>query len=674
MTPEDIASKLRFGSELHGKVREAILERYRMSQRALARRHEKWRKDEERHQAYLPETEAEKARAQLRDNTGQAQQTNLVVPYTYAIQMTIHTYLSGVYLGRDPIFQFEGLDSTGSANKMGLEAAIRWTLKQGKSAVRYYLHLMDVCKYGIGITGGYWEEETVRFSQKVSKPQMVGSYAVPGTEEVTFEKREHLKFAGTRVVNIRPFNFYPDTRRSLFDYQKGEFLVIKIEDMAIQDVMESDMYFNKENVAKTRRGAQDDQGSTNIDRPIRHDDYWHPFDKNAMGVRPAHEAHIWINPKEWGLGTSTRKELWVFTLFDDEVIIEAQPCDYMHGEFPYDAQFSEMNAHDLGLRSPGESVEQLQHLLDWLVNSHYYNVRKSLNDQFLVDPSLVRVKDLKDPAPGKLILMKPEGYGMGMLNQAVQQFKTVDVTASHLNDMGMVTEMMQKASGAMENVMGMQSPGSRRSAAESRSADAFSVNRLKTLADFGSEGYWGPHAIKHVQNMQQHMDKTLQVRISGDSIADMGGKGLKSILEITPEQIVGAYEYVPVDGTLPIDRFAQAQMWKEFVMMGAQFPGVLETYDMGGLFTWVGEMQGMRGLRNFKLDVTDDEILLAQLKAGNMVSNEDFNTALSGSGERFGSAPPASGGGASAPQEAEGGGGLSLVDGGAGQVADVPSQ
>ena len=668
MQPDDVKRALRFGGKEHERVREAIRERYRMSKRALETRHTKWRADEARFQAFVPETEAEANRKALRATTGQPQQTNLIVPYTYAIQMTMHTYLSSVYLGRDPIFQFEGTDSGGAAGKMALESAIRWTLKQGKSVPRYYLHLMDLSKYGMAVTGSYWEERFVRYKKKVSGFRKVGPFQVPDTEEIRYVEAEHLKFAGTRVYNVRPFNFFPDTRRSLFDYQEGEFCIVRIDDMSMQDVMEGDQYFNKEFASRSRRGQHDDPGHSATDRPIRDDDFYEPMGKWALGVRPAIEAHIWIQPKKWGLGDEDKRELWVFTLFDDEIIVEAQPCDYMHGEFPYDMQVSEMNAHDLGLRSPGETVEQLQYLLDWLVNAHYYNVRKALNDQFLVDPSMVRVKDLKDPEPGNLILLKPEAYGMGQLDQAVRQFKTVDVTASHLNDLGVVGSMMQRASGVMDNVMGMQSPNSRRSATEAQAANSMSINRLKTLADFGSEMYWGPHAIKHVQNMQQYMDKTLQVRISGDSLADARGKGLKGMMEITPEDIVGAYEFQPVDGTLPIDRMAQAQMWKEMVMLGAQLPGVMETYDMGGIYTWVGEMMGLRGLRNFKLQVTDEEVLLAQLKAGVMVGHDDYQSNLRGPGEGFtgGGGGPEDGAVPSTPTD--GGAGLSLVETGVNEL------
>ncbi len=668
MDDEQIRRTLRFGTRAHEKIREAIRERYRMSQRALQKRHEKWRQDEARFQAYLPEPEAEKERRLKRELTGQAQQTQLIVPYTYAIQMTMHTYLASVYLGRDPIFQFEGLDSSGAAGKMALESAIRWTLKQGKSTPRYYLHLMDLAKYGMAVTGSYWEERFVKFKKKVSGFRQVGPFQIPDTEVVRYEEAEHLKFAGTRIYNVRPFNFFPDTRRSLYDYQEGEFCIVRLDDMAVQDIMEGGQYFNKEFAERSRRGQHDDPGHPSTDRPIRDDDFYEPMGRWALGVRPGLEAHIWIQPKKWELGDSDERELWVFTLYDDEVIVEAQPCDYMHGEFPYDMQVSEMNAHDLGLRSMGETVEQLQYLLDWLINAHYYNVRKALNDQFLVDPSLVRVKDLKDPNPGNLILMRPEAYGLNALDQAVRQFKTVDVTASHLNDVGMVSQMMQRASGVMDNVMGVASPSSRRSATEARSDDAMSVNRLRTIADFGSEMYWSPHANRHVSNMQQYMDLTLRVRVSGDTLADHQGKGLQKLMEVTPEDIVGAYEYMPVDGTLPIDRIAQAQMWKEMVMLGAQLPGVLETYDLGGIYTWTGEMMGMRGLRNFKLQVTDDEVLLAQLKAGTMVNNGDFGGSLSGSSEGFGNAAGTTGSGSNPSPEADAGPGLSLVAGGVGEV------
>jgi hypothetical protein len=42
-------------------------------------------------------------------------------------------------------------------------------------------------------------------------------------------------------------------------------------------------------------------------------------------------------------------------------------------------------------------------------------------------------------------------------------------------------------------------------------------------------------------------------------------------------------------------------------------------YDLGGIFTWVAQLAGMKNINQFKIQVTPDQVLAAQMQQGNMV-------------------------------------------------------
>ena len=83
--------------------------------------------------------------------------------------------------------------------------------------------------------------------------------------------------------------------------------------------------------------------------------------------------------------------------------------------------------------------------------------------------------------------------------------------------------------------------------------------------------------------------------------------------------IAGFYDFVPVDGTLPIDRFAQANLWKELLTGLYQVPQIAMSYDLGGIFAWMAQLAGLKNITQFR--IMPDQQLAQQVQAGNMVPN-----------------------------------------------------
>ena len=90
-------------------------------------------------------------------------------------------------------------------------------------------------------------------------------------------------------------------------------------------------------------------------------------------------------------------------------------------------------------------------------------------------------------------------------------------------------------------------------------------------------------------------------------------------IDVSPEAIQGFFDYVPVDGTLPVDRFAQATLWRELFLTMVKIPGLAEQFDMARIFAWVAQLTGLKNINQFRREVVPDEQIERDAKRGNVV-------------------------------------------------------
>jgi hypothetical protein len=173
--------------------------------------------------------------------------------------------------------------------------------------------------------------------------------------------------------------------------------------------------------------------------------------------------------------------------------------------------------------------------------------------------------------------------------------------------------MIQRVTGVNDSLMGMVNSG-RKTATEVRSSTTFGINRLKTVTEYMSAVGMGPWTQQIVQTTQQLYDQDRKYKIVGD-LAQFGDK----YLNVTPEQIAGFYDYVPVDGTLPVDRFAQVNLWQNLMGQAAQVPQIMQQYDFAKIFAFVAQLAGLKNINQFKVSVVPDAMMQQAVQAGNSV-------------------------------------------------------
>lgn len=601
MSNYELNADVPFGRPLHERIVSRLRAYLKSSQQKISERYTKWRQSEDLFLAYVKETEEDARRREKREQEGIQTYSQIAVPYSYAMLLTAHTYWSSVFMGRNPVNQFTGRHGETQQQIQALEALVDYQVQVGEMLVPYYNWLLDVGKYGVGVVSCYWTEEKSMIAKYEMVPETWAGVEVPGTSKKQRIEMEATAYAGNKLMNVRPYDWRPDPRVSLANFQKGEFCG-HLAYPTWNDLLRGDQYINRDalKLLKDRRGSSErETGSGNISLPdwdgstSSHSSYFEG--RNQPTTVECFEVVVELVPSEWGLGESERLEKWVFTLAIQDVVIRARPLGCWHNKFPYQVLQYEVDAYSYQSRGMMEVMKPLNEVMNWLVNSHFFNVRKALNDTLIVDPSRVTLKDLKDGGPGKIIRLTPAAYGTDP-KTAVTQLGMQDITRSHLADMQLAGEMMQRTSGVTDNIMGLLDPGGRKTATEVRTSSNFGINRLKTAAEYFSALGFAPLAQMLVQNTQQYYDLEQKFKIAGDLLM-----GNEKFLMVKPEMIQGFYDFVPVDGTLPVDRFAQANLWKEILMGAAQMPFLAQSYDLGGIFQWMAQLAGLKNITQFKL-------------------------------------------------------------------------
>lgn len=628
----ELKKLLKFGNQHHQFIRDAVIKRKNFSEDKMSNRYERWRQDEESFIFYMPEKDVDAQRRTKRESGGAPEFTTLKIPYDYAVLMSAHTYWTSVFLGRDPIFQYAGREGQSQDATLAMEALINHQLVAGRAIPPLYIWLLDVGKYGLGIVGDFWDKEQTVCAKTVDVPdEYLGIQLGTFTKEI--QRVMVNGYEGNKLYNVRPYDFYPDPRVTMLNLQEGEFCGRRLAVGWNQIIKRAaaGKYFNINELRRSRSKSfrSTEKGSSQVERPLRPGDAtW--VEHMDMSHVELIEMYVEIIPKAWKLGDSSFPEIWVFTLANEDIIIGAQPLGLYHSKFPFSALELEPDGYAMFKRSLLEIAKPMTDVITWLVNTHFYNTRKSLNDMFIVDPSRVVMKDMLDPNPGKIIRTKEEFYGQDV-RTAISQFPTSNVTQAHMGDVQSVANMLQRVTGVNDSLMGLSNQKGRQTAAEVRTSSAFGVNRLKTTAEWFSATGFTDLSYMMVANSQQLYDQEKKVRIAGDMWNYKGGQ---RFLNVSPDMIAGNWDFVPVDGTLPIDRFAQVNMWSQLLQQMSTSPQVMQQFDLGRVFSWVAQLGGLKNINQFKIEANDPIALQQQAQAGNVVpingANAEGNSSENG--------------------------------------------
>lgn len=627
-------------SSLHQMLATRLMSRVKYAMRRQGDQHTRWQKAEDSVLAYVPESDLDTSRRSARENRGEPKYTTIKLPYSFAVLMSYHTYVTSVFFGRSPIHQFSGRHGESEQQVQALEALISYQVEVGRLLGPYYLQFYDAGKYGVGVLEEYWANDEIQFSSIQEQADEMNPEGPPVKVQVRVKMPG---YSGNRVNNISPFDFLPDPRVPVGRFQEGEFVAVR-KRLSWETIVRrraQGFYMNTDQLGSyEHRSTDGGGGSAHLVRPDHTENVTlDEGDSKHPALVTVYEVHISLIPSEWKLGNSDFPEKWVFTITDDfGTIIGCQPHGAAHGEFPFSVIESEIEAYGSWNRGVIDVLEPIQNTMDWLINTHFFNVRAALNNQFIIDPSKIVAKDAEDGGPGFRYRLRPEAYGTDV-RSFFHQIPVQDVTRGNISDVQMMLGFGERITGVNDQIMGVLAQGGRKTATEVRTSTGFGVNRQKTIAEYISHTGFSAHSQRLVQNSQQHYDAMKKLRIVGTLAQDMGDQALRRFLDVRPDDIQGFYDFVPVDGTLPVDRLAMANMWKELLLQMRNVPGLLLRYDLGRIFSYVANLMGVRNIGQFKIELGSPAALMQQAQAGNIVP---LSSKTSGPGNKPSGVPASS--------------------------------
>jgi len=624
---------IKHGTDKHKKILEALNARYQMSDTEMGKRRKVWEESDDEFSAVMPVREADQLRKGERSK-GDPQYVTLQIPYSYASLLSAHTYWTSALFARDPVLQFTARHGEPEMNVKAVEALMHYQTTIGQHLAPYYVWTADAGRYGLGVIWQYWEKEINYIASYEEVEEKLGNTVIEGSKRQLKTVKAVTGYEGMRLMNVRPHDYLPDTRVPLTNPERGEFVGRKVQlywngitkkKITGQYIEENCGVVKELMKGKSSSGRDDTRGvlpELTVDGGS---------DQTLISGIDGYEMIVELIPKEWKLGTTEYPEKWVFTVVDKKVIIEARPYGVLHNKFPVDILEPEIEGYTLHKRGLLDIGRPLNDTMNWLVNSHYYNVRQSLEGEVVFDPTRISARDVLDPNPGKRIRVMPQGYGQDIRSMIHTIHGTADVTKTHMHDQQFMESLMQRTLGISDSVMGMLSPGSRKTATEVRTASSSSVNRMKTIVEYFSAVGFSSCSQKMLQTSQQMYDAEKKFRLVGDQMFNT-----EQFIDVSPEAIAGSFDFVAVDGSLPIDRFAMVNMWTSLFAQVRNLPSqVAQGLDFSRIFEWVANMGGMKNIRQFRVEVVPDAAVEQQRQAGNVVNAGDLN----GRGNRSGGSP-----------------------------------
>jgi len=612
-------------SEFHEKLRSKIWQRAIDSRKVMSKRYDSWNEVDKVLTTYIPASVVEKE-VKKKDSR---KPISIIFPYSYSNLESLLTYMI-VAFGQDPMFQYEGVEADDTIGAMLMELVIRLHCIKNKVLLKLHTILRDNFAYGIGIGIPEW---TTRYGKTPIKSNTKS--VDESNQESTQQMINYiygLTFEGNSLNNIDPYLWLPDPSVSSDSLQEGEFCGWIERDNYMNMLSEES---NDKGIFNVRylKARTDKRSSLATDNSMREKKFGGSSKTNRGGMvsttNPVDNICMYINliPKEWGLGDSEYPEKWFFRLSADDVITRCEQANHHHGLYPMAVASSEFDGYSMTPISRMEILNGLQGVLDWLFNSHMANVRKSLNDMFVVDPYLVNINDLKDPEPGKLIRLRRPAWGHGV-KDVVQQLAVNDITRLNIADSTYITQWMDRISKTDQSMSGTvrQSGPERLTKGEFQGTRSSAVSQLQRIAMIIGMQFMQDIGEMFAVHTQQYMTKDTFVKITGryeeQLQAQFGPSATRA--RVSPIDLAVNYDLIVRDGSIPGGNFSEA--WIQLFQTIVGQPELYQSFDVTRIFMFIASQLGAKNVEDFRRNVNriqpqqmGDEQVVKEAEAGNIV-------------------------------------------------------
>jgi hypothetical protein len=530
---------------------------------------------------------------------------------------------------QDPMFRYEGVEDSDTQGAMLMELVIRLHCIKSKVNLAVHTILKDNFKYGVGIGIPGW---TTRYGRVPIKSSSITESPLGTQQSFQVEFVDKLIYEGNNLTNIDPYMWLPDP-----SYSSD-----KIQDSEYQGWLERDNYMNMLSSEQNSDGSifnvkylktlKQKRSSLALDQSERQAKFGgasNTYKQASSTTNPVDNIKMYINliPKDWGIGDSEYPEKWFFNLAADEVIIEAYRADHNHGMYPIAAASSEFDGYSITPISRMELLTGSQDTINFLHNSHIANVRKAINDMFVVDPYLININDMTKPGAGKIIRMRKPAWGHGVKG-AVEQLLVQDITRANLGDVNYLTSIMDRVSGTDGSMAGAVRQGGpeRLTKGEFQGTRGSAVSRLQQTAMIVGTQFMQDIGTMFAVHTQQNMTAETFVKITGryeKQLKSIFGRDTNKV-RVTPLDLAIATDLIVRDGSIPGGNFSES--WMELFKTIGQSEILMQEFDITRIFMYIASELGAKNVEDFKRNVDriqptveSDEQVAQQVEAGNYV-------------------------------------------------------
>jgi len=345
------------------------------------------------------------------------------------------------------------------------------------------------------------------------------------------------------------------------------------------------------------------------------------IDQYDAGYTDLHEMWWFCRPKELGLPTTRTNDLpalWVFTMANRSRIIRAEAANLPSRRFPFGGIQINYDVHSPATPSMVETISGLQYHLSWLFNARMAAVRKTLNNEIVVDPSLIETVDWTQPNPSGIWRINKEHYTTGAAKEAVFPLPVQDTTQGHLNDARVVQDLIETVTGANRLIQGLSNTG-RRAATEVQAQLSLASGRMKLLGVICAAQGISDWPEMMLENTKTFLSERLQMPTL-DAYKQVIGK---DILTITPDLLQGEFRIPLLESGIPTDKAFHANVLREILQLGMQSPYAAQAASQINLlevFTQLLRILGIKNVGDFlNVQVMPDQQAMAQMQQGNIV-------------------------------------------------------
>jgi hypothetical protein len=616
--------KLKPGQKTHDDIVKKVLERANESYNVVSSRHDSWNEIDRVLTAYaIPDEDEQKVK-----DEDERKPTTIIFPYSYAILETLISYLITAFI-QDPIFRYEGSAPEDTLGAILMEKVVEHNVWHNKVALALHTQFRDCLSYGFGVAAPYWYVEEGKKIEKVPQYnpflQFMGINKVTGYDRVV---KDTILYEGNALSTIDPYLCLPDPNVPIHDVQKGEYFgwidSSNIYDLLSMEKNDPDI-FNVRYLKEMNNKTSSLTLGTNSAREERTTPSGRIKESSLTTKTDIIKMFVKLIPKEWELGDGEYPEKWEFAIGADEVLIKAKPLGLNHNRFPIAVAAPDYDGYSTTPVSRLEILYGMQHIVDFLFNSHITNVRKAINDMFIVDPYIVNVDDLKNPKPGKIIRTRRPVWGKGV-KDAVQQFAVNDITRNNISDVTFIVEYMHRISSVDDAVMGsLRSGGPERlTSTEFEGTRAGMVSRMERIAKVIGLQSMQDIGYFFASHTQQLMTQDTYVSITGEwyerLLEEFGDKAKNDRLKVSPEDVLIDYDLKVRDGSVPGSNFSK--VWMEMFGVLAEHPELQQSFDIVRIFNHIARNSGAKNVSEFRkvnVGTMPNKQVLKEAQAGNLV-------------------------------------------------------